>query len=70
MSQSINNLIRKLEALSPNACLERHNGIVWVKLREGRYQRLDDFAVKATTTISPLREAINQTYPLSIEDKS
>lgn len=58
MSQSINNLIRKLEALPPSAILERHNGIVWVKLGEGRYRRLDDFAVKATTIISPIREAI------------
>lgn len=56
MSQSINNLIRKLEALPPSAVLERHNGIVWVKLGEARYQRLDDFALKAPVVISPIKD--------------
>lgn len=68
MSQSINNLIRKLEALPPSASLEWHNGQLWIKFSPTRYQRLVDFVrVKSGPTISPLREAINQTYPLSIK---
>ena len=57
MSQSINNLIRKLEPLPPSASLEWHNGQLWIKFNATRYQRLVDFVrVKSGPIITPMSD--------------
>lgn len=50
----VTELIVKLHKLPPSATIELHNGQPWIKLSDGCYRRLVDYAI---TTIIQQRSA-------------